>query len=122
MSKPSPFNYVKSINEKNYCHELTGYNPYLTNRCFAEHIDTILMAEEMNQAHNLAPDLQYEFYYYAVRRGRRFGFPPKPPEVEHLELIQRHYGYSREKAIQALKLLTFDQIQSILRSKDTGGR
>ena len=122
MSKPSPFDYVKSINEKKYCHELTGYNPYLTNRCFSQHIDTILMAEEMNQAHTLAPDLQYEFYYYAVRRGRRFGFPPKPPEVDHLELIQRHYGYSREKAMQALKLLTPDQIQSILRSKDTGGR
>ena len=42
MAKPNPFNYVKGINQKNYDFDLSGYNPFLTNRCFAMHMDTIL--------------------------------------------------------------------------------
>ena len=73
------FDYVKGINEKNYQgDDLKGYVPYLTNRAFAMHMDTVLLAEEMNQAHLLGPELQYDFYYHAVRKGRRFGFPKKP--------------------------------------------
>jgi len=121
MAKPSPFVYVKSICEKKYEYDLSGYTPYLVNRCFAMHMDTIMFAEEMNQAHQIGPELQYDFYYYAVRKGKRFGFPPKPEEHKHVELIQEHYGYSREKALQALQLLTPEQVKSIVDSKYKGG-
>jgi hypothetical protein len=122
MAKASPFDWVKSINEKKYNYDLSGYNPFLTNRCFAMHMDTVMLSEQMNQAHELGPQLQYDFYYYAVRKGRRFGFPPKPEDHKHVELIQEHYGYSREKALQALKLLTEDQIADIMKTKDIGGQ
>lgn len=121
MAKPSPFDYVKGINYKTYTYDLSGYNPYLTNRAFAGHVDTVMFAEAMNQAHALAPALQYDFYFYAVRKGKRFGFPPKPPEMEHLEIIQEHYGYSRQKATEALRLLSPSQIKSIVDSHDKGG-
>ena len=61
-----PFDYVKSINKKNYEYDLAGYNPFLTNRAFAGFIDTIMFAEAMNQAHLLSPALQYDFYYYFI--------------------------------------------------------
>jgi len=121
MTKQSPFDFVKQINEKKYEYDLSGYIPYLVNRCFAYHIDCVFFAEEMNQAHALSPALQYDFYYYAVRKGKRFGFPPKPEEHKHVELIQEHYGYSREKALQALQLLTPEQVKSIVDSKYKGG-
>ena len=80
--KKSPFDYVKSINTKSeYEYDLSGYVPYLTNRAFAMHMDTIMYAEEMNQYNQLDPALQYDFYYNGVRKGRRFGFPKK--EEEH---------------------------------------
>ena len=53
--KIGPFDYVKSINEKSEMDDLSGYNPFLTNRAFAYHLDTILLAEEMNQAHHIGP-------------------------------------------------------------------
>ena len=121
MSK-NPFDYVKSINHKQHKDDLSGYNPFLTNKCFAMHIDTVLLAEEMNQAHRLPPDLQYEFYYNAVRKGKRFGFPPKPPVEEHLSVICEYYKRSELKAREYLRLLTQDQIQAITDSMDTGGR
>lgn len=122
MAKRNPFDYVKSINYKDYQYDLSGYNPYLTNRAFAGHVDTIMFAEAMNQAHALGPELQYDFYYHAVRKGKRFGFPPKPPEMEHLEVIQEYYGYSRQKATEALRLLTSSQIKNIVDSMDKGGQ
>ena len=122
MSKPSPFDYIKSINHKDYKYDLVGYVPFLTNRCFAMHIDTVMLAEQMNQFHKLSPELQYDFYYYAVRKGKRFGFPPKPEEVPNLELIQEYFGYSRQKAIVALRLLTTEDIRDIIKKTNKGGR
>ena len=86
------------------------------------HMDTIMLAEEMNQAHQLSPLLQYEFYYYAVKRGKRFGFPKKPDEPTNLELVQEFFQYSPTKAQQALELLTDADIKDIKRKMDKGGR
>ena len=122
MKKQSPFDLVKSINHKDYKYDLVGYVPFLTNRCFAMHIDTVMLAEQMNQFHKLSPELQYDFYYYAVRKGKRFGFPPKPEEVPNLELIQEYFGYSRQKAIEALRLLTTEDIRDIIKKTNKGGR
>ena len=122
MKKPGVFDYIKSINFKNYEYDLVGYVPFLTNRCFAMHIDTVMLAEEMNQCHKLGPELQYDFYYYSVRKGKRFGFPPKPPEVDNIELIQEFFGYSKQKSLEALQLLSTEDINNIKKSMDTGGR
>ena len=122
MSKRSPFDYVKGINNKTYDIDLSGYVPFLTNRAFAMHQDTIMLAEEMNQAHHLSPLLQYEFYYYAVRRGKRFGFPPKVQDSPNLQLIQEYFQYSAVKAEQALQLLTEEDIKAIRNKMDKGGR
>ena len=65
---------------------------------------------------------QFDFYYYAVRKGRRFGFPKKVETDANLELVMEHYKYSKEKAEAALRLLTEEQLQAILKTHDTGGR
>ena len=122
VAKRSPFDYVKGINNKTYEYDLSGYNPFLTNKTFSMHLDTILLAEEMNQAHQLSPQLQYDFYYYAVKRGKRFGFPKKPEENTNIALIQEHFNYSTTKALQALELLTDAQIAEIRQKHDKGGR
>ena len=122
MSKTNPFDYVKAINSKTSVQDLSGYNPYLTNRCFAMHLDTIMLAEEMNKAHETPPECQYAFYYGTVRKGKRFGFPPKPPESADVELVMKFYGYSRAKAEEVMSLLTADALQAMRKSFDTGGR
>ena len=122
MSKQSPFDIVKSINKKNRLHDLSGYNPFLTNRAFAYHMDTVLYAEEMNQYSELSPDLQYDFYYYAVRKGDRFGFPAKPQEEHHIELVMEYFSISKQKAVDALRLLTLDDINDIISITDKGGQ
>ena len=121
MSKRSPFDLVQSINKKNYTTDLTAYNPFLTNKAFSMHIDTVLLAEEMNQAHTLAPELQYDFYYYSVRKKDRYGWPPKQEEPHHLELVMEYFQYSKQKALEALQVLTLDDINDIIIHNDKGG-
>ena len=122
MSKISPFLYVKSINKKDYQYDLSGYVPFLVNRAFAAFIDCIMLAEEMNQAHLLSPSLQYDFYYYAVRKGSRFNPIPKPEEPKYLEVVMEHYHYSKQKALEVINLLSEQDILAIIKSHDTGGK
>lgn len=123
MAKRSPFDYVKSINEKTEYlgHDLSGYVPYLTNRAYAMHVDTVMLAEEMNQYHNLGPELQYDFYYYGARRSRRFGFPKKGEENPNLELVQEYFKFSKQKALEALQILTPSDLHAIMKTQDKGG-
>ena len=121
-NKRSPFEWVKSINKKDYMYDLSGYNPFLTNRAFAGFIDTIMFAESMNQAHQLSPSLQYDFYYYAVRKGNRFDPIPKPVEPPNLEVVMEYYQYSKQKALGVINLLSEQDINSIRKSLDKGGK
>lgn len=121
--KRSPFDFVKSINQKSgYISELTGYNPYLTNACFSMHMDTVMLAEEMNQYHWLSPELQYDFYYYGVRRGKRFGFPKKQEVEDDVQLVMDYYKYSHAKALEALEILSAEQLEEMRQKLDKGGR
>ena len=121
MSKKSPFDYVKAINHKTEVEDLGGYVPFLTNRAFAMHMDTIMIAEQMNQYHTLSPQLQYDFYFNAVRKGRRFGFPRKVEDHPQLELVMTYFDYSRTKAEQALELLSEADLCEMRKALDKGG-
>jgi hypothetical protein len=122
MTKRNPFDYVKSINKKTYEYDLSGYNPFLTNRAFAGFIDTIMFAESMNQHSELSPYLQYQFYYYGVRKGSRFDPISKPSEPEGLEVVMAYYNYSKQKALEVMSLLTKKNIISMIETMDKGGR
>jgi len=120
--KKSPFDYVKGINNKYYDDDLSAYNPFLTNRAFAYHMDTILLAEEMNQHHELSPTLQYDFYYYSVRQKNRFGFPSKHERDHNLDVVMKYFECSEQKAMEYLQVLTLNDISSIISSMDKGGQ
>ena len=122
MSNISPFSYVQGANEKHYNEDLSGYSPYLTNRAFAYHMDTILLAEEMNQCHAFSPTLQYDFYYHSVRKGKRFGFPPKIEDDHNLHHVMKYFQCSKQKALEYLQVLTLNDISGIISSLDVGGQ
>lgn len=113
---------MKSINKKDYQYDLSGYVPFLTNRAFAGFIDTVLFAEQMNQSHRLDPQLQYDFYYYGIRKGNRFDPIPKPVEPEYLDVVMAFYNYSRQKALEVMHLLSKQDILNMVKSMDKGGR
>ena len=119
--KTNPFDYIKSINEKTSIGHSNLYNPFLGNLSLSYSLDTLLLANEMNQYPNLPPLLQYDFLYGTVKKGRRYNKWYKHEDPPHLEAIMKYYGYSKKKAYEALEVLTQDQIRKIISSQDTGG-
>ena len=97
------------------------YPPYIINRCLSGHLDAIMFANEMNKYPNLDKDLQYHFYLNTLRKKKRFSPWLRKEKVTDLEIIKQYYGYSNEKALNALKILTPDQINFIKQRLDIGG-
>ena len=97
------------------------YPPYVINRCFSGHIDCIMFANEMNQYHFLSKKMQYDFYINSLRKKKRFSPWIRKDTIKDIDCIKRYYGYSDEKAKQALKILTKEQINFIKSKFETGG-
>ena len=119
--------WLNSINftKKNLVEEdptsIKDYAPYIINRCLSGNLDCILFANEMNRYPNLDKDMQYSFYLNSLRKRKRFSPWLRKDKVTDLECIKKYYGYSNEKASQALKILTKEQINFIKQRLDVGG-
>jgi hypothetical protein len=98
------------------------YAPFIINRCLSGHIDCILFANEMNKYHFLDKDLQYSFYLNSLRKKKRFSPWLRKDKVTDLECVKKYYGYSNEKASQALKILSKEQINFIKQRLEIGGK
>ena len=100
---------------------IKDYTPYIDNRCLSGHFDTVLYANEMNLHNHLDKDMQYQFFLNSLRKRKRFSPWLRKDKVENLNIIKRYYGYSNEKALQALRLLTNEQLDYIKKRLETGG-
>lgn len=98
------------------------YPPFIINKCLSGHIDCILFANEMNMHHQLDKDMQYSFYLNTLRKKKRFSPWIRKDKVTDLECVKRYYGYSNEKASQALKILNKEQLKFIKQRLDIGGK
>ena len=101
--------------------EIKDYAPYVINRCLSGNLDCILFANEMNRYSFLDKDMQYSFYLNTLRKRKRFSSWLRKDKVTDLEIIKQYYGYSNEKASNALKILTPEQISYIKQRLETGG-
>ena len=101
---------------------ISSYPPYIVNRCLSGHLDTVLFANEMNKYSNLDKDMQYSFCLYTLRKRKRFSPWLKKEQVDDLDLVKKHYGYSNEKAKVAVSLLTKTQLETIRNKHDMGGK
>ena len=101
--------------------EIKNYPPYIINRCLSGHLDCIMYANEMNKYSFLDKDMQYSFYLNTLRKKKRFSPWLRKEKVTDLEIIKQYYGYSNEKASNALKILSPEQIKFIKQRLDTGG-
>jgi|TARA_R100000005_G_scaffold71482_1_gene39009 hypothetical protein len=115
--------WLNSINftKEDHTENISEYPPYIINRCLSGHLDCIMFANEMNKYHFLDKDMQYQFYINILRKRKRFSPWIRKDKVTDLDCVKQYYGYSNEKASQALKILSNEQIDFIKQRLDTGG-
>ena len=99
------------------------YPPYVINRCLSQHIDSIMMANEMNIRHSLTKRLQFHFLINSIRKRKRFGGKwVTTAKSKNLDYVKEYYGYSNSKAKVALNILDKKQLNLIKEKLDKGGR
>ncbi len=91
-----------------------SYNPFIVNRALSYHRDTALLANQMNLYPSADKKMQYDFLLNIVRASKRqYSKWYKKAESSDLDAVKEYYGYSDSKAVEALKILSEDQITVI---------
>ncbi len=116
------FDIVNSIFNKTYPETLSDYNPHIINKALAQYPDAIFYANEMNMNHSIDHRWQYDYFYHAIRKGKRWTEWYKPGDDTDLKAVMVYFKMNQKKAKEAIVILTPDQI-SIIKKKieEVGG-
>lgn len=122
----SPFDFINAINytKENLIVDDWSekqYIPYLVNRGLSFGSDTVIPANEMNSRPHLDKGLQFQFLINTIRPKKRYNKWVKSEKIEAIHIIKEYYGYSTEKARQALSILTSEQIDYLKQKLEKGG-
>jgi hypothetical protein len=99
------------------------YKAFLINRALSYHMDCVLYVNEMNINNSLDVDMQYQYLLNTIRpMKRQFQNMKKVDKVlKDIECVKLYFGYSNEKAKEALRILTDEQIALIKEKTEKGG-
>ena len=97
------------------------YPSFIINKCLSSFTDSILFANEMNRNHHLDKKLQYDFFINSLKPRKRFTPWLRKQTLEELELVKQYYGYSHNKALEALNILTKEELDYIRKILNKGG-
>lgn len=97
------------------------YPPFIINKCLSSFTDTILYANEMNKNPHLDKRLQYDFFINSLKPRKRFTPWLRKETLEDIELVKQYYGYSHNKALEAVRLLTKEDLNYIRKILNKGG-
>lgn len=122
----SPFDFINSIHHTKEDIMVDDwaekqYITYVVNKGLSFGSDTVVQANEMNSRPHLDKKLQYQFLINTIRPKKRFNKWVKASKYEAMELVKTYYGYSTEKARQALSILSQAQIDIIRTKLNKGG-
>ena len=122
----SPFEYLKAINETKEDVMLTPedekkYSPFIVNRGLSFFMDTIFQVNELNRNYHLEARLQFDYLLNSVRKKKRYSKWLKPEKLQDLDVVKEYYGFGNEKAKDALRILSEDQLAFIKDKLNQGG-
>lgn len=123
----TPFDYLNAINSSKQDIMIDDlaekdYNSFMVNRGLSYFYDTVLLANVMNQHHHLDNRLKFDFLINTIRKQKRFSKWLKATKIADIEVVKEYYGYSNEKARQALTLLNDAQLDELRKKVYKGGK
>ena len=122
----SPFEFIKAINETKedvMVDDISEkkYSPFIVNRGLSFFMDTIFQVNELNRNHHLDSRLQFDYLLNSVRKKKRYSKWLKPEKLQDLDVVKEYYGFGNEKAKDALRILSEDQLAFIKDKLNQGG-
>jgi hypothetical protein len=121
----TPFEYVDLILKKKTSKEeldFKNYQPFIINRSLSYHLDCMPYVNEMNMYPGTDKDMQYQYFLNSIRSMKRKFQPWQKSETDkNIESVKKYFGYSNEKAKEALRILTDEQVAEIIKITTKGG-
>ena len=103
-------------------HDEEEYKPFLVNKSLSYHIDCLYYSNMMNLHPQLDNILQFHYLINSVRPMKRKFEKWQKAEVDNrLECVKEYFGFSNEKAKEALRILTDEQLTYIQEKTNKGG-
>lgn len=99
------------------------YVPFVVNRALSYFPDTVLYANEMNRNSAIPKQWQFEFLKGTISKRKRYSkWAKKDQAPDTLAAVQSYYKYSAEKAMEAISILSTEQLDYIKQQMDKGGK
>lgn len=124
----SLFDFIGDIsNKKEYLFDSDtqrDYNVFMVNRGFAQHLDTVLLANEVNKMANVSKLFAHDFLFYSIDPKKRFGKWAKQniPDLELVKFLQSKYSINRGRALEYIDMLDRDEVKKLkVNSENKGG-
>lgn len=123
----SPFDLTNSINNKTanqreHPEFESAYVPFVINRSLGSSTDVTLYANELNLYQSIPKQAQYDFYYHALSKRKRFEkWIKASPKNEDIQLICEYYQMNSRHAIELLQWMPKEHLQKIRDSFFKGG-
>lgn len=117
-AKPvTPFTFVDAVgfSKKNVFDSVSqkNYVPFIINKAFSYHQDSIFYAEEMNLNGHLPSVMQHAFYLNILPPKRRFAKWAKGADKSDFNAVAQYFCVNMQKAEQMMDLLSANQIETI---------
>lgn len=124
----NPFDFVNAINfDKRDLFEdpqaEKDYSPFLINRALSYFPDTVLYANVMNVNATIPKEWQFDFLRQTISKRKRFSkWAKKDAVTDDLAAVCSYYKYSTSRGLEALSMLSEDDIKQIKLQMDKGGK
>ncbi len=122
MTTRNPFEFIKAISEtKEYLWDEFSekeYVPFLAARNFSYFHDTIMYANEIN--YYIPPKWHHDYLFHSIKARKRYQKWHKKENVDYIHIIMQHFGYNRQRALEAIEILSKDQLIEIAKLYDYG--
>ena len=124
------FDYINAINShKDVVNDssdiesvMREYKPFLVNKSFSFHQDSILAANAMNIYSHLDKKLQYDFFINILRPRKRYSKWFKRESNDDLDTVAEYFGYNYVRAKEVLEVLTDEDIKKLKQKLEKGGK
>jgi len=101
--------------------EKEQYSKFRTNTVLSNHVDTVLYANEMNMYPYVNDKMHYDYMFNSIRAKKRFFKRKKQVNHQNVSLVSEYYKYNRKKALEAIQILTDEQLETIKEKLEKGG-
>jgi hypothetical protein len=109
------FDYIKLLNEGNAKDtELdNNYVKFLTNRAFSYHIETLPLANYLNEYPDMDNQMHFDFLAHTVTPAKRWAKWHKPEKHSDAYIVSNYFGISLKHAYMYVDLISAEDIQDM---------